>query len=232
MIAAARSGGARFSVTARMNPAVAGAIAGIGEDAWTAIHYPNAFVDADTGALVSDAEVAEVALFTAFTSRPKAEQVTGRLIVRRVRRLGPKTDTGEQSELFTAWRYHAVFTDSPMTMLQAETQHRGHAIIEQVIAELKAGALAHLPSGKFWANSAWLVCAAMAFNLTRAAGALASVLHAKASTATIRAQLINVPARLARTARTLMLHLPKDWPWASSWTGLFAAAVHPPPATG
>ena len=79
-----------------------------------------------------------------------------------------------------------MFTNSPAPMLAAETAHRGHAIVEQVIADLKNGPLAHLPSGNFWANSAWLVCAAMAFNLTRAAGALASAFHAKATTGTIR----------------------------------------------
>jgi hypothetical protein len=41
----------------------------------------------------------------------------------------------------------------------------------------------------------------------RAAGAIASVFHAKASTATIRRQLITVPARLATSARRLVLHL-------------------------
>jgi len=49
-----------------------------------------------------------------------------------------------------------VFTDSPLTMLQAEHCHRGHAIVEQVIADLKNGPLAHLPSGSFAANGAWL----------------------------------------------------------------------------
>ena len=90
VIAATRRAGARFSVTARMNPAVTRAIAGIPDDAWTAIHYPNAFVDEDTGQLVSDAEVAEIPVFTAFTSRRKHEQVTARLIVRRVKRLNPQ----------------------------------------------------------------------------------------------------------------------------------------------
>ena len=65
-------------------------------------------------------------------------------------------------------------TDSPLTMLQAEADHRRHAIVEQVIADLKNGPLAHLPSGRFNANGAWLVLATMAFNLTRAAGTLAS----------------------------------------------------------
>jgi hypothetical protein len=108
-----------------------------------------------------------------------------------------------QGELFPGYRHHAVFTDSPLTMLQAEKSHRGHAIVEQVIADLKAGALAHLPSGSFSANSAWLVLAAIAFNLTRAAGAIASVFHAKATTATIRRHLIAVPGRLHKSARRL-----------------------------
>jgi hypothetical protein len=121
-----------------------------------------------------------------------------------------------------------VFTDSALSMLEAESTHRAHAIIEQVNADLKNGPLAHLPSGKFPANAAWLVLAAIAFNLTRAAGCLASRFHAKATTATLRAQLINVPARLARSARRLVLHLPKHWPWQSGLQQLLTATTGPP----
>src|SRR3954452_559233 len=231
VIAAVRRAGAKFSVTTRMTPTVRAAIAsiaGIEETAWTAIHYPNAFTDPDTGELVSDAEVAEVPAFTAFTSRRKNEQVTARLIVRRVKRLNPdlpsatargKVPAG-QEELFTTfdqWRYHAVFTDSPEAMLDAEATHRAHAVIEQVIADLKAGPLAHLPSGVFTANAAWLALATIAFNLLRAAGALAAARPghdlAVATTATLRARLVTVPARVARSARRLTLHLPTRWPW-------------------
>jgi hypothetical protein len=107
--------------------------------------------------------------FTAFTSRRQSEHISARLIVRRVRRLNPKTVADGQGELFAGYRHHGVFTDSPLTMLDAEKSHRAHAIVEQVIADLKASALAQLPSGSFAANSAWLVLAAIAFNLTRAA---------------------------------------------------------------
>ena len=231
VIAAARRGGARFSITARMNPTVVKAISGIKESAWVPIHYPNAIWDEDEQRLVSDAEVAEVP-FTAFTSRRQSEHISARLIVRRVRRLNPKTVADGQGELFPGYRHHGVFTDSPLTMLQAEKSHRAHAIVEQVIADLKASALAQLPSGSFSANSAWLVLATIAFNLTRAAGALASVFHAKATTATIRRQLIAIPGRLARSARRLVIHLPSHWPWQDSWEGLFNAACGPPtPAT-
>jgi len=74
------------------------------------------------------------------------------------------------------------------------------------------------------------VLAAIAFNLTRAAGTLASTFHAKATTATIRTQLINVPARLARSARRLQLHLPSRWPWRQAWTELFDLTHRPSPA--
>jgi hypothetical protein len=225
VVAAARRAGARVSITARMNKDVTAAIAGIEEAAWTPIKYPNAIFDQDEQRWISDAEVAEIG-YTAFTSRKQALQVTGRLIVRRVRRLNPAAD--RQGELFAAYRYHAVFTDSGLELLQAERYHRGHAVIEQVIADLKGSALAHLPSASFPANSAWLVCAAMAFNLTRAAGALASLFHAKATTATIRAHLISVPGRIASSARRQTLHLPRDWPWEQAWQNLATGALDPP----
>jgi hypothetical protein len=213
-----------------MNSLVLKAISGIQESAWTPIRYPNAIWDDDEQRLVSDAEVAEVP-FTAFTSRRQADHISARLIVRRVRRLNPKTVPDGQGELFPDYRHHAVFTDSPLTMLQAEKSHRAHAIVEQTIADLKSGALAHLPSGQFASNGAWLVLAAVAFNLTHAAGTIASLFHAKATTATIRRQLIAVPGRLARSARRLVIHLPQDWPWQDSWEGLFNGVYRPPTPT-
>lgn len=227
VIAAARRGGARFSVTARRDPAVTRAITTIGEQDWVPIKYPQAIWDDEQQRWISDAQVAEVP-FTAFTSRRQHEHITGRLIVRRVRRLNPATAPAGQEELFAAWRHHALFTDSTLTMLAAEASHRGHAIIENVIADLKNGPLAHLPSGRFTANAAWTVLAAIAYNLARAAGTLASAFHAKATTATIRSHLITVPARLARSARQQVLHLPDRWPWERAWTALHAAATGPP----
>jgi len=78
-------------------------------------------------------------------------------------------------------------------------------------------------------QEAWLVLAAIAFNLARAVGATASRFHARATTAGIRWHLIAVPARLARSARKLTLHLPQHWPWHSSWEALFTTACGPPP---
>jgi Transposase DDE domain group 1 len=228
VIAAARRHDVRFSITARKDKAVAAAIASIPDDAWTTIAYPRAVFDEQLQQWVSDAELAEVP-FTAFASRGQKQQVSARLIVRRVRDQNPDhVHVNAQGELFRVWRHHAVFTDSPLPMLAAEADHRRHAIIEQVHADLKNGPLAHLPSASFAANSAWLVLAAMAFNLTRAAGSLASTVHAKATTATLRTQLINIAARVATSARRSTLHLPTAWPWATEWQRLFTAAIGPP----
>jgi hypothetical protein len=222
-----RRGGARFSVTARLTPTVVTAITSIDEQAWTPIRYPNAIFDNDEQRWVSDAEVAETVL-TAFTGRRKRDHVTARLIVRRVRRLNPKQVPAGQTEAFAVYRYHAVFTDSAEPMLTAEATHRDHAIVEQVIAELKNGPLAHLPSGMFTANAAWLACAATAFNLTRAAAVLAGGRHVRTRSATIRAQLIHTPARLAHSAHQQRLHLPTGWPWEAGLDELFHRALHDP----
>ena len=148
-----------------MNPHVKAAIAAIGEDAWTPIKYPRAIWDDQLACWVSDAQVAEVK-YTAFTSTD--QPITARLIVRRVKDLTRSAEG--QGELFPVWRYHAVFTDSPFVLLQAEEHHRDHAQVEQVFADLADGPLAHLPSGSFPANAAWLACAAISHNLLRAAG--------------------------------------------------------------
>ncbi len=229
VIAAIRRNGARFAVTAPVTAAIRAAIAGIPEDAWQPIEYPQAVWDDQLGCWVSDAEVAETS-YAAFTSKKKSLHVTARLIVRRVRDKNPKAAPG-QGELFPAWRYHAVFTDSPYQTLQAEEQHRGHAIIEQLLADLNDGPLAHLPSGKFNANAAWLAIAAIAHNLLRAAGALAGRRHARARAATVRRDLIAVAARTARHGRDrITLHLPEAWRRDREWLNLFEAACGPPAA--
>ena len=183
IVAAARRAGARFSVTARLTPTVVKAIASIDEQAWTPIRYPNAIYDEDEQRWISDAEVAEIA-FTAFTSRRKAEHVTARLIVRRVRRLNPAhVPAGSRASCSRSTATTRCSPTAREPMLAAEATHRDHAIVEQVIAELKNGPLAHLPSGVFAANAAWLACAAIAHNLTRAAGTLAGGRHARTRTA-------------------------------------------------
>jgi hypothetical protein len=105
-----------------------------------------------------------------------------------------------------------------LNLVEAEATNRGHAVVEQVVADLKNGALAHLPSGRFTANAALLALACLAFN------------QGRATTATVRGQLVGIPARLAHPARGQVLHLPADWPWHNAAAGLFDTLHAPPPA--
>ena len=229
---AALAGRAAVSVTVRMNAQIKAAIAAITDDAWTTIEYTDAVFDEASGRWISRAEVAEID-FTAFAAQKKAEQVPGRLIVRRIPDFNAdRHKAAGQETLFDVWRFHAFFTTADPDRLDtvaADKTHRGHAVIEQVHADLKNSALAHLPSGVFTANAAWLVLAVIAFNLTRAAGALAAPDLAKATTATVRRKLVHLPCRIATSARRITLHLPRDWPWETAWTQLITRVADPPP---
>src|SRR5690625_1084715 len=227
LVTAVLKTGAEVSITVRMDPAVKRAIAAIPTKAWQGIKYTDAIYDEQTRTWISRAEVAEVP-FTAFTSKKTDEQIPGRLVVRRIPDLNPKKDQG-QATLFDTWRFHAFFTTVPAAerdTVAADKVHRAHAIIENVHADLKASALAHMPSGVFNANAVWLICAVMGFNLTRAAATLTKTASLRrATTATIRRKLINLPARVASSARRLRLHLPESWPWQAAWSAFYDAVL-------
>lgn len=212
VVSACRRAGARFSLVLPKNTAVQKAIDAIAEHSWIPVRYPGAVQDPDTGAWISDAEVAEIA-YTAFTSTKNP--VTARLIVRRVK------DANHPEALFPVWRHHPFFTNSDEPVADADITHRRHAIIESVFADLIEGPLAHIPSGRFGANSAWTLCAAIAHNLLRAAATLAGQRFAVARGATLRRKIINIPARLARPQRRPVLHLPSHWPWTDTWLTLW-----------
>ena len=215
--------GAQFSLAMTRNAAIERAIAAIPEAAWTPVRYPGAVQDPDTGAWISDAEVAEIT-YTAFASTPDA--ITARLVVRRVK------DARYLDALFPVWRYHPFFTNTDLPVEAADITHRQHAIIETTFADLIDGPLAHLPSGRFGANSAWILCAAIAHNLLRAAGVLAGDQHTRARGSTLRRKIINVAARLTRPQRRPMLHLPTHWPWSQHWLALWHNTIgYSPPIT-
>jgi Transposase DDE domain group 1 len=182
----------RFSITVRQTKPVQRAIAAIGEAAWTTIGYsPDAL-----------AQVAE----TGFRG--------DRLIIRRVR------NTCDQQQLFPTWRYHAFVTDRPGTAVELDVDHRRHAVVELAIRDAKQGAgLNHHPSGKFFANAAWLVLVCLAHNLLRWTATLGLGVRDELVVAkTLRRTLLALPGRLTRSARRWRLHLPARWPWAHSFT--------------
>jgi hypothetical protein len=182
----------RYSITVRQTKTVRAAIAAIGEAAWVQIAYQPDGV----------AQVAE----TPYRG--------DRLIVRRVR------NDSDQAQLFATWRYHAFITNRVGTMLELDADHRRHAVCELAIRDLKAGAgLAHLPSGRFAANAAWLLAATLAHNLIRWTARLCLGVGGQQTVAkTLRRTLLALPGRLTRSARQWTLHLPAGWPWAHSFT--------------
>jgi hypothetical protein len=182
----------RFSITVRQTKPVRGAIAAIPETAWVQIPYPDSGI----------AQVAE----TLFRG--------DRLIVRRVRNLD------DQQQLFPTWRYHAFVTDRAGTAVELDADHRRHAVVELAIRDAKQGAgLNHHPSGRFFANAAWLVLVTLAHNLLRWTAILGLGVRDELVVAkTLRRTLLALPGRLTRSARRWQLHLPARWPWAHSFT--------------
>ncbi len=201
MLATAVKHGVLFSVTARQDKKIRAAIGAIDEAAWAPIPYWLSTPE------VSGADVAETS-YTAFSGK---DAVTVRLVVRRVR-----PTPGSQLALFTTWDYHAFVTNRPGDLNEVEADHRRHAVVEQRIAELKSAGLAHLPSGKFMANAAWLAMTVMAHNLARATGRLAGPDLEKATVTTLQRRIFTVPGRLVRSGRRRHLRLPASWPWATA----------------
>ena len=177
--------GWQYSIGVRNIKTVTAAIDAIPERAWQTIPYPDG----------GQAQIAE----TVYAGR--------RLIVRRTRLLGP------QAELFPDWRHFAFVTNRTDDITIVEAEHRDHAVVEQVIADLKDQALAHFPSGHFHANAAWTVLAAIAHNLLRWTQQLALPETPVRAARPLRRRLLSIPGRLTHPARGWTLHLPARWPW-------------------
>jgi hypothetical protein len=194
-----------WSLTVHQNPSVQAAIAAITEEAWHDITYP------DGGA----AQVAETIYVTCGKKTKRAERRV-RLVVRRTRLTDPA-----QQQLWPDWRHHAFITNLELDAVEADRFHRAHATIELAIRDLKEGAgLEHCPSGRFFANAAWLGCAVLAHNLVRWTASLGGIRADDRLTvaATIRFRVLAVPGRLVNRAGRSVLRLPERWPWAQPFT--------------
>jgi hypothetical protein len=138
-----------------------------------------------------------------------AETLLGdqRLIVPRVRTLDA------QGELLPTWELFPFLTNRIDALELVESEHCQHAVVELCIRDLKDQALAHFPSGRFFANAAWTVIAALAHNLLRWTGVLGLPGRTVRVARTLRRRLLAIPGRLTRSARRWTLHLPARWPW-------------------
>ena len=194
---------ARWSITVAQNAKVKAAIEAVGEDAWQTIAYTRD----------GTAQVAEATIDTGRRDHNGPRKL--RLVIRRTRLVGA------QRELWPNWRHHAFITNrADLDTKQADAYHRAHARVELAIRDLKDTGLRHCPSGRFFANGAWLACAALAHNITRWTARLGHIHPHKQLTVadTIRQRLLSVPGRLVNHSRRHRLRLPAAWPWAHTYT--------------
>jgi hypothetical protein len=134
-----------------------------------------------------------------------------------------------QAELWPDWRHFAFLTNRTEPLGLVESEHRQHAVVELAIRDLKDQALAHFPSGKFLANAAWTVIAALAHNLLRWTHLLALPGQTIRTARTLRRRLLTMPGRLARSGRRTMLRMPARWPWAEDFLAALARLRALPP---
>jgi hypothetical protein len=186
--------GWQYSIGVRMTKHIRRAVEQIDEQAWQTIEYPDA----------GEAQIAE----TTYGGR--------RLIVRRTRLLG------SQAQLWPDWRHFAFLTNRTDDIAVVEAEHRDHAVVEQVIADLKDQALAHFPSGQFMANGAWTVLGALAHNLLRWTQLIGLPDGAIRAARTLRRRMLQIAGRLTRHSRAWTLHLPSRWPWQGDYLAALA----------
>ena len=204
IMARLQAAGWLYSIGVRQQQHIKAAIAGIPEQDWqTLADYPEG----------GQAQIAQTML---------GRQ---RLIVRRTRLVGA------QAELWPDWRHFAFFTNRTDTLEQVEAEHRQHAVVELAIRDLKDQALAHFPSGRFTANAAWTVIAALAHNLLRWTTLIGLPDTIIPTARTLRRRLLTVPGRITRTARTLTLRMPARWPWETAFLTALGRLRTVPPVT-
>ena len=194
--------GWQYSIGVRMQKGIRKAVEQVDEEAWQTIEYP------DEG----EAQIAE----TTYGGR--------RLIVRRTRLVGA------QAQLWPDWRHFAFITNRTEELTVLEAEHRDHAVVEQVIADLKDQALAHFPSGEFNANGAWTVLGAIAHNLLRWTQLIGLPDTTVQAARTLRRRLLQIAGRLTRHGRAWTLHLPARWPWHGDYISALARIRALPPA--
>ncbi len=191
-----------YSITVHIHAQVRACIDAIPESAWRSIAYPDGGI----------AQVAE----TTYVSGARGRRRQLRLVVRRSRLADPR-----QLALWPNWRHHAFVTNVELDTVAVDAFHRAHAAVELAIRDLKEGAgLEHCPSGRFFANAAWLACAVLAHNVIRWSARLGQVHPDDRLTVarTVRIRVLVLPGRLVNRSGTTVLRLPERWPWAATFT--------------
>ena len=153
-----------------------------------------------------------------------------RVIVRRERpHPGAQLDAFERAP--TAWRYTAFATNTRVrrSSPHLEARHRAHARVEDRIRIAKDTGLRNLPLHDLDQNRIWCALVALACEVTTWAQMLALTEHParRWEPKRLRLRIFSIAARLARSARRTLLHLPEHAPWAALLHG-----DHPPAHPG
>ena len=215
-----RQQSSRFTVSVPRSQAIWKALSEIPEDAWQeAIEMPGAQV-AETTYRPQGWKHEPLRLIVRrvpFT----AEEIAKRKGSRRLKTIHPEQlQLALEGKLASVYGYSFVLTDihwQPAVWI--EHFHRHRAQIEERLKEAKLGqALRHLPSGNEHANRVWLTAALLALNLTAlccdlcpaagASGKAPADAPLRRAAKTLRNLLFNIPARIVRTGRRLILRPP------------------------
>ena len=199
-----------FSVSARTNAQVHGAIAAIAGDGG---HWKPA--RRQDGRRRKGAAVCEVTDLVDLSAWPPGT----RLVIRR-----EPLHQGAQQSLFPGleFRYVGFYTDQRGTPVALDVFHRAHAHVEDHIQRLKESGLCRLPFSNLDANWAWLAEVCMAADLVRwfqllcLSGALRS-----AEPKALRWRLWHTPARMVRSGRQRIVRILDGWPDADILLGAY-----------
>ena len=194
--------GAKWFIGVRRYPNVKRAIETMDPQDWVDIGYTED----------GQAQVAE----TTITTKIDKEEHTFRLVVRRTRLIDSHHP---RLPIWSGWRYHAFATNSDLEVVEADRTYRHHACVELGIRDLKHHTgLAHCPSGRFFANAAWMAAAVLAHNLYRWINHHTKAVKDKLTCGrTVRTRLFNLPGRIVNHSHKLILRLPTRWPWAHTY---------------
>jgi Transposase DDE domain group 1 len=207
-----RDGRLRFSVGFDLTEPIRDAILALDEDAWAAAITQDGEPRDHEGA-----RAAEITDGLDLSGWPAGSRVI-------VRREIPHPGAQLSFTDCDGHRFQAILTDQRDTdIAYLEARHRGHARVEDRIRTGKDTGMAKLPFRDFALNEVWLEISLIAQDLSAWTKPLALEDRlAACEPKRLRYQLLHVAGRLAFHARQAVLHLDRDWPWASELAAAFA----------
>jgi hypothetical protein len=198
-----------FSVGYDLTQPVRSAILAVPESAWTPAVEPG-------GQTRDGAWVCELPLDLPAVGWPKGT----RAICRRER---PHPGAQLSFTDHDGYRFQVFITNqSDPDIATLELRHRRRARVEDQIRAAKQTGLRNLPFADLEMNTTWLELVLIAQDLLAWTQALLLDGElARCEPKRLRYRLFHVAARLTRTGRRTILHLPRSWPWRQALRGAF-----------